>query len=409
MKKIKLILARELYTTVCRKSYLLTLILVPLIPYLLISGMDQLKNRADIPSLSEIIMPTNEQEIHGFVDPGGYIREVPEAWGNVLLPYADETAASAALQQDTIQGYYLISADYIESGKVIFVRSDYNPLAGMDQSQDLEETLVYNLLGGDADLTGRVFSPLQLEKTYLNAAPQRESDSSLTFFIPYAVVMLFYITIFGSASLLLSSVATEKQNRTIEILMTSVTPLEMLTGKIIALGIAGLIQTVFWTGCGVLIMKMSGGIFNFSEAFQIPPSLIAWGGVFFLLGYAMYGALMAGIGALVPNLRESGSATMVVVIPLVIPLMFINALAEEPSGIVSTVLSLFPLTAPVTMMGRLSAVVVPLWQILLSIGGQVLAAWFLIRAAAGLFHGQILLSGQSLNLKKFVRALFGKF
>ena len=122
----------------------------------------------------------------------------------------------------------------------------------------------------------------------------------------------------------------------------------------------------------------------------------------------MYGALMAGIGALVPNLRESGSATVVVVIPLVIPLMFITSLAEEPNGLISIILSIFPLTAPVTMMARLSAVVVSAWQIAVSIVLQILTAWFLVRAAAGLFRGQILLSGQPLTLKKFLRALVGK-
>ena len=156
MNKSMLVFIREFTTTVFSKSYILTLILVPLVPFLIILGVDKLKESQDIPELTEILVPENGPEIHGFVDPGSLVREVPEYWQDQLIRYPDEASAQTAMQADEIQAYYLIPADYLDSGKIIAVRTDYNPLAGMEKTIALEETLVYNLLGEDAILTERV-------------------------------------------------------------------------------------------------------------------------------------------------------------------------------------------------------------------------------------------------------------
>jgi ABC-2 type transport system permease protein len=248
---------------------------------------------------------------------------------------------------------------------------------------------------------------MNLQELSLSQQPARESGNALTFFLPYIVTMFFYIIILTSASLLLSSISTEKENRVIEIVMTSVTPTQMLTGKIIALGATGLIQTVVWSGAGLLLLRLGGTSFNIPIAFQLPVSILVWGVVFFLLGYALYGSLMAGLGALVPNLREASQATTVIIIPLIIPLLFINNLINDPNGVLSLVLSLFPLTSPVSMMTRLSATNVPVWQLLLAIALLVGTVYLVIRGVAGMFRAQNLLSGQTFKLGRFFRELFG--
>jgi ABC-2 type transport system permease protein len=230
----------------------------------------------------------------------------------------------------------------------------------------------------------------------------------VTFFLPYAVTMIFYIVILGAASLLLSSVTKEKENRIMEVLMISVTPQQLLTGKIIGLGVVGLLQTIVWVGAGRALLAAGGRTFNLPEAFQLPPSFLVWGLIFFVLGYAVYASLMAGLGALVPNLREASQATMVVILPLMAPLFLINVLIELPHGAVSTTLSLFPLTAPVVMMTRLSAGGVPWWHPPLAAVLTALTAALVVRAAASMFRAQALLSGQPFSIKLFFKALEGK-
>jgi ABC-2 type transport system permease protein len=193
-----------------------------------------------------------------------------------------------------------------------------------------------------------------------------------------------------------------------EILMTSVQPTQMLNGKIVALGLVGLLQTVIWSGAAYALLMISGQKFSLPISFQLPPQILLWGVLFFLLGYAVYGSLMAAIGALVPNLREASQATTVIMLPMIVPLVFITALIQKPNSALSIGLSLFPLTSPVTMMTRLTAGSVPLWQLLLAVLLLVLTAWFLLHAIAGMFRAQTLLSGQEFNLKLLFKALIGK-
>ena len=153
---------------------------------------------------------------------------------------------------------------------------------------------------------------------------------------------------------------------------------------------------------------MTGQAFELPPEFLLDPFILVWAVIFFLLGYMIYAMLMAGIGALVPNLREASQATFLVTLPMMAPMILLSALIQSPNGALATGLSLFPFTASVTMMLRLSAGEVPLWQILLSIFLLIGTALLVIRAVAGLFRAQTILSGQTFNIKRFALALLGK-
>jgi ABC-2 type transport system permease protein len=113
------------------------------------------------------------------------------------------------------------------------------------------------------------------------------------------------------------------------------------------------------------------------------------------------------VGALVPNLREASQLTFIVILPLIIPLMLISVMIEDPHGALSTGLSLFPLTAPVVMMVRLAAGNVPGWQPPLAALLVVGTAGLLVAGVARLFRAQTLLAGQAFSLKRLVEALRG--
>lgn len=354
MNKTLQILKNEFIITVTRRSFIITLFLVPILGFL-VSLFISSNSNGSSNIINQIITSPSQKIVEGYVDESGVIKTIPD-WldQSTLIAYPDRAAAVKALAAGQITGYYVVLQDYVQSGNVLYVRNDYNPLTGLTQSQTFDIFLRYNLLNGDQALLSRINNPLNLQTTSLEPVPQREQSNPLTFFLPYIVTMLFYIVILTAASLMLNSVTTEKQNRVIEILMVSITPNQMLIGKIVALGLVGLLQTVVWMGAGYGILLLGKTSFNLSAAFQLPISILLWGVVFFILGYAIYASLMAGVGALVPNLREASQATTVMIIPLIIPLLLLSALISDPNGAVSTILSLFPLTAPVSMMTCLS-------------------------------------------------------
>ena len=252
MNKILLVLKNELITVVTRRSFLLTLILVPLVPAVILTVVSSM-NKDTSDAIGQIFGGTPAQVAEGYFDQAGLIQGFPEGVpAGRFVGYASEDQARADLKSGKITGLYIVPADYLETGKITYVRADYNPLSGLDQSRVFRDVLQYNLLGKDGDLAQRLNQPLQLEKVSLSPGPQRDQGSMLTFFLPYGVTMIFYIVILSASGLMLSSITTEKQNRVIEILMVSVTPIQMLTGKIIGLGLAGLLQTVVWSGAGLV-------------------------------------------------------------------------------------------------------------------------------------------------------------
>jgi ABC-2 type transport system permease protein len=263
-------------------------------------------------------------------------------------------------------------------------------------------------LGGDSQLGAMVQNPLDLKVAVLEGTSGRDQDNPLTFFIPYVVTMLYYISILTSASYLLSSIAKEKENRVLEILLVTVEPAKLFIGKFIALGLMGLLQNVLWVATALVLMRLSGRTFNLPAVFQLPPDFLFWGIVFFILGYGLYASQMAGVGALVPNLKEASQATIMVVFPLIVPLFFMSILVEDPNGTLAVILSLIPWTAPVTMMLRLAAGGVPVWQLLASSALLAVTAYFILRSVVRLFRAQTLLSGQPFNAKVYLNALLGR-
>ena len=412
MKRIWLVLKNEFLSVVLRRSFLLTLFLFPLIGFLvvfIVGGIQKSTGTTTDEMITDLMMPSAEITMEGFVDKSGLVKGIPEGYQNRLERYDSEEAAREALNQKEISAYYIIEPDYVENGTVIYVRPDFNPLGGSMQSSSIETLMAYNLTNGDLDLYYRLENPLILTTQVVDTTgPERDSSNPMTFLLPYLVTFLFYIVIMTSASLLLSSISNEKQNRVMEVLMTSVNPQQMLTGKIIALGLAGLLQTVIWSGSGLLLLRISGQNFALGDAFQLPASILAWGILFFIFGYAVYASLLAGVGALVPNMREASQLTTVIIMPMIVPLMFISTLIQAPNSTLSVIFSIFPLTSPVAMMTRLAATEVPIWQSLVALFLLALTAVYLVRAVAKLFRAQNLLTGQSVNIFTYLKALSGK-
>lgn len=405
-----LVLRQEIINTVTRRSFLLTAFGIPLFSALIFAAVS-LINRSAPGAVSEIMNPVQPSVgvPEGFVDNSGLVEIIPEnITKDDLRRYPDVESARLALIHGEISGFYVIPEDYLEQGQIQFTSGEINPMDAFNRGSIIDKVLQLNLLEGDSHLAAMVTNPFALQVMILNPSTRLNEETPLAFFIPYIVMLLYYMLILMSAGFLVSSINKERESRVMEIILVTITPRELLSGKFIGLGLIGLLVNLLWVGTAYILLVVSGTTFQVPADFQIAPHILLWGLVYFLLGYAVYGSLMGAVGALVPNLRETSQATMVVILPMIIPLMFVSLLIQQPDGLLAIGLSLFPLTSPVTMMLRLSITSVPVWQLFLSVVLLLLTAVVILRVVARMFQAQSMLSGQPMSMKYIVQLMLGR-
>ncbi len=421
--KTLLVLRHELVTALSRPMYLLMMVGLPLLVYGQVLVVQALEPGRSAPP-PEQGSPTElaglpaipEPEVQGYVDHSGLIRTIPEEIpAGMLVAFADEARARQALADGEIAALHVIPVDYVATGELVTVRPDVNPLAPGQPPGWIDWVLLVNLVSGDTALADQIWNPMDLQQVRAplaaDAPPADEDDLFyllMTRWLPSLIMLLLYGVIALAAGMLLASVSDEKKNRVMEILLVSVTTRQMLAGKIIALGIAGLLQAMVWGGLGYLLLGVVGTGARLPSGIELPPSLFVWGVVFLLLGYAVYASLMAGAGALIPNVKESPFVTLLFYVPAFIGFEISLFSLENAHGFLSTAASLFPLTAPFSMMHRLVVGGVPPWQLFLSVGLMLVTIPLIVHAVSRMFRGQVLLSGQPFTVQRYFRVLLGR-
>jgi ABC-2 type transport system permease protein len=421
MKKVALVLRYELMSTLRRRSFLFVAFGIPLIAMLIFAVVKVIQSDSGGPAGAGV-EETYEFEAEGYVDESGLIKEIPKDMPQgVLVSFSDEVRAQEALAGGEIAAFYIIPEDFLERGELIYVTANHTPASSGGQDWLMRSALIVNMLGGDEVLAGMIWSPMDLTETDLSvqegAAGQVGDDCTrpnaacdsvvLARILPNIIVILFFVFLSTGSGLLIRGVSNEKQNQVMEILMISLKPWQLMAGKVIGLGIAGLMQMIAWFGTLFFIMGVGKSLLNLPPGFALPTSLLTWGIVYFILGYGIYATLMAGAGALIPDSKAMSQATWVVMLPLFVGYFIALMPVEiaEPNGPLATVLSLFPLTAPVVMIMRLTVGGMPFWHPILGAVLMALSMVFIIRGVGKMFRAQNLLSGQPFSARRYLRAL----
>jgi len=409
MSKTLLVFRHEISTAFRRRSFLFAVFGLPVILFLAFVALSRIGEGQPVGSTGAASGPdTRNLQREGYVDLSGLIEEIhPDVPRGILTAYPDEDSARRAMQSGAIAAYYLVPPDYLETGSLIYVNPNYRPVSAEGQAWVMRWTLFANLVSNDPERM-RAGNAMNVHVTALAPADaRREVDSPLIFYIPYGMMILFTFVLMMSTGLLLNSVSAEKQNRTIEVLLLSVNARQMLVGKITALGMLGLLQAAVWFSAAYLLLGAGGRPIELPSGLELPASILPWGIAFFVLSFAVYGSLMAGLGALTSSPREASQSIFLVIWPMMISFVYSPMLPIDPHGAVATALSLFPLTAPFTMLARLVIGGVPWWQPWLAAALMAIAAVFIVRLVARMFQAQTLLTGQPFSARRYLRALFG--
>lgn len=401
MDKMLLVARREFLYNLRRPAFLFAVIGMPLM-FVVIFGIIFLTSQGDT------IDDLNQWGRVGTVDntptqilaPG----VMPEEYPDLFQPYADLDSARAALDAGEIAAYLELPTAYLLSGRVNVYTDTDTPdiLDGV-----IEELLLLNLTAGQ-DL------PLPLERledgpdmTVQSADSGRETTPGGVFFLLFMPVIFAFLLVMSSltsSGFLMNGLVEERTNRVIEILVTSVTPMQLLLGKIIGLGLLGLIQVITLLGAGFLALTLGRNL-DFLQGVEIPLDMAAMALVYFLLTYFMVAALMAGISVLTNSEQESRQISGFITVPFMIPYILLFSFISEPNGTLPQILSFIPFTAPMAVLIRLGLSEVPTWQILASMGIMLVTTIFLVWGASRVFRWGLLLYGKRLNLRELWRVV----
>ena len=347
----------------------------------------------------------------GVVDQSGLFTPISASFADSYVAFPDEGTARQALLDKRVSGYLVIPADYMATGHI----TSYSMGGFFDSlsadSGPLRDFLVNGLLAGKLDpaLETRVANPADVTPVTLDDKGQSKSGQSgasalAGFIIPYVLSIFLVISIFTSSSYLLRSVSEEKETRVIEIILSSVSATELLTGKVLGLGALGLTQVLVWLVSGALLTGGIGALVA-GVVVALNPLVFVLAGVYFLLGYLLFGTLMATAGALGTSLRESQQVAGIFSFGAAVPLWFNSLILANPNGVISRALSYFPLTSPTTMMLRLPLANVPPLDIAISLGVLVITIPIVLWAGAKIFRMGLLLTGKRPALRQIWRSL----
>ncbi|CAG1009893.1 putative protein YhaP [Anaerolineae bacterium] len=324
-----------------------------------------------------------------------------------------QAEAEKALQAREIQGYYVIPENFLSSGGVeAFYYQDKALNEGLLDALQEEIKGALSTQIGDPEVSKLLQNPVKEMQIYKVGVdePLNEGAMMASFFVPSIVGSLIFILTMNSSQFLMSGLVEEKENRMMELFMTSSRPGEMLLGKLLGMGALSLSQLLIW---GVFLLGYA--LFNNSvnvgqtlRSLQITPSFLAVTLVYTMLGYFLYGSFMAGIGATVNAEQEGRQWGSIISILGVIPFILFAVFITEPNGTVATLMSMIPLTAPTAMIIRVSFANVPPEQILLSMVILFLTACFVVYFSARVFRIGMLNYGKGGVLRVLRQAMFGR-
>ena len=409
MNKMFAVALREFRQKIRNRGFLLTSIATPLI-LLVLWAAGSLTGGASETALQELSQIAPPDRPIGYVDQAGLIETIPEPVpADLFQVYPDTEAARAALKAGEIAAYYRVPADYRRTGQVFRISLEL-PTTPPD-AQWFDWVLAGNLVdAGNVQEIARMREPFNAPSPeFVNLAEGGEKTMGGGFSVlPFLVTVAVIVPLFTSGSYLFQSLVQEKDSRIMEILLSSLRPRQLLAGKLLGLGALTVVQYGIWVVLAGLVLSFTDrDVASLLSGISLSASELLWAVPFALGGFLLYAGLMAGMGALSPDMESSRAWVFVLTLPMMIPIWFWALIAGDPNGPLAMALSLIPFSAPVAMLMRMTSTAVPFWQLGLSLLLLFLSGGLTVWLMARLFRVQTLLSGESFSFARAWSVLTG--
>ncbi len=406
MKKILTVIRKEYLERVRAKSFLIGTLLGPALMSMFIVLPVLLADKGgDVERTVGVIDPSGlyfDSLIEVLVDRGD---------DNVSLKLIESPSGSTddalatlkeSILDETIHSGILISPDFLDSGRATFYNTSVSALVMRDEvlRPALNRVLREDRFAA-AQVPDTLYSYLDARTVWSSIAltaegEEQEQDEDVSIIMAIVLIMIIYLMVIMYGSHTLTAVIEEKSSRMVEVLLASISPGDLMLGKVMGIGLAGLTQFAIWSGAMFFMSQrgVSVGEFSLDTAFLTPVILINFI-AFFLLGFFLYATLYAGIGAMCNTVQDSQQFHTPLLMGLVIPMMMLSLVMRAPDSTVAVVLSLVPLFSPVLMFMRVCVETPPMWQIALSWALMLVSIWLAARMAGKLFRMGILMYGAS--------------
>lgn len=386
--KLHAVIRHEFLTTVKQPSFWIALVAFPLIAGIVLL-IGALTDSSDKTSIS----PEDKSHTIVVIDDSKLINPNITTIYNIRLANAGQKdALEESVKKDEIDGLVIYPHDLVDSGKYqIFANTTEDDNAALVSELGrtvLQQSLLVPLASDK--LTALALSGGESTvQSYKDGKPAREIGEHI---VPGAFLVLFYIILIFSVGYALTSVSEEKENRSIEMVLSYVKPQTLILGKLFAIILVTLTQIAFIALMAVLAYGVARSLgnnlslpFNISDLTFVPSEIFIGSG-FLVFGFIFYVGLMAMIGAIFPSSKEaSGFATIFYLLPAV-PFWGINAVTNEPSSMFTQILTYFPLTSPTTVLTRNAAGNIGLLEGLLSLLILIIATVVIVGLAAKAFR-----------------------
>ena len=410
MNKTMLIIRREYLTRVKKKSFILLTLLMPFIFAALIF----------VPLALSLIKDGSDKTVY-VVDPGDHYAPLFQNGGGWTFSRQPKDDAAFYDKDSGVEAVILINGDPATDDKALQIHSRNQVPADLVA---IVENTVGNQVRQDKlaaygiDSLDRIIADVQ--KPVHAITMQRDSDGStkitnadIATAAGFLFTFLIYMFVMSYGAMVMQSVMEEKTNRIVELMVSAVSPFQLMLGKIVGIALVGLTQLAVWVLMLTAILTAAGQMFGTGGTGEATMMLSALMNLpffeitllfilFFIGGYLLYASLFAAIGASI-NAQEDAQQFMTHMIVIMVFAMYAGLYsAENTNGPLAFWSSMFPLTSPIVMMVRIPHGV-PLWQELLSLGllfGTCLACVWI---SGKIYRIGILLYGKKPNLKEMVK------
>jgi ABC-2 type transport system permease protein len=310
--------------------------------------------------------------------------------------------ANKMVAQGSMEGYFFVPQSVYDSGRVEYRSENVGNIKLQERFTRAIENVVmekrFRDQNIDPSLMKKLIADIDIKSIKLSEkGEEKESGFLQTFFSAYVVIMMMFFLVLTSGQLLIRSVVEEKSNRVIEVLLSSCSAQDLMTGKILGLSGLAILQLLIWSVMGFAVSLQFRGV-TIIEPENLLVSL-----AYLVFGFLFYAGIFVAIGAPVTTEQEAQQLTGYVTMFLIAPIIFVLPVMQNPDSMMVRVLSYVPLLTPTLMVLRISVQMPPLWEILATLGVLAVSSLFMMWAAGKIFRTAILVYGKRPTLPELIR------